>query len=76
MLAGNEVIKIVGSNKEYVNYLSTFSMMTNNMITAIIQLLIGLLLNQQTAGNELFWFLLGVAVVSTIILFVRIKYYQ
>jgi hypothetical protein len=78
MLVGNEVIRIVGNKKENVNYLSTLSMMANNMITAVVELLIGYLLNNSTKGHqkELFQLLIAVAIVSSIILFVRIKYYQ
>ena len=45
MLVGNEVLRIVGSKRIYVNYLSTLSMMANNIFTGISEIIIGLLLN-------------------------------
>ena len=81
MLIGNEVIKIVGQKKVYVNYLSTLSMMANNLVTGISEILIGALLNihskNATSKNdeELFLVLMLIGVVSSIVLLVRTKCY-
>ena len=79
MLVGNEVIRIVGNNKKNVNYLSTLSMMVNNLVTGLSEVVIGAALGANTKSNanekELFYILLGVAMVSSVILFVRTKCY-
>jgi hypothetical protein len=78
MLVGNEVIRIVGNNRRNVNYLSTLSMMTNNLATGLSEVIIGAALNHQHGLYErlLFVILTGVGVVSILTLFVRTRFYQ
>ena len=52
MFIGNEVVKIVGKKKKNVNYLSTLSMMFNNIVTGVSEVVIGYVLNSSASNGK------------------------